>query len=643
MADPLLKTKLGIPSVWAKLVPRPDLVERLEGGLGAGRGLTLVSAPAGFGKTTLIAEWLQHAGHVAAWLSLDGEDNDPIRIWRYVVAALRAVRAGLGEAVLAALQSPRPPLLQPLLAALINDLATGPDPLILVLDDYHLITDQAIHRMLGLFLDHVPPHVHVVMATRADPPLSLPRRRGSGQLTEMRTADLAFTLEDAAAFLNTVAGLGLSADDVATLAERTEGWIVGLQMAALALQPLGPTSLEGPPPSGQAEASSGRHEFVTAFAGDDRYIFDYLVEEVLGRQQPHVQTFLLNTSILERFCGPLCDAVTARTDSQVILGHLERANLFTIPLDNRRQWYRYHHLFADLLRHRLRQRTGEAGIGSLRLRASEWYEGEGLVAEAVSQALAVPDLAHAAALVERHSLALLFRGEVVLVQRWLRRLPEDLVRSRPFLCVLYAWAEFLASWSWYSFDVTKLVGPWLRNAERALSDVPPDQDVLVLGARNLIESHVATLHAFLAFYDGDGPQEIVDLCLRALDRLPRDALGLRSNLLRNLGHIYQSLYGVEATDRVWVEAEALWEAGGYAQAPFTAVHEHAWVAAWRGQLCEAEALCRQALQFIADPSPIAGVIYNQWGEVLVERGEWVEAERVLLRGRELLRLPGSLS
>jgi LuxR family maltose regulon positive regulatory protein len=632
MADLLLKTKLGTPSIRAKLVSRPDLAERLEGGLLAGHSLTLISAPAGFGKTTLVAGWLGSSGHVAAWLSLDEEDNDPIRFWCYVVAALRAVRASFGEAVLAALQAPRPPPLEPLLAALINDLAIDPVPLILVLDDYHLITEAAIHRSVGYLLDHLPPHVHIVIVTRADPPLSLPRRRARGGLTEIRTADLAFTREEAAAFLNVGARLGLSADDVATLAERTEGWVVGLQMAAIALQS------RGTPSSGSPQASSERHAFVSAFGGDDRYIFDYLVEEVLARQDPHVQSFLLKTSILDRLCSSLCDAVTRRSDGGEILDYLERANLFMVPLDNRREWYRYHHLFRDLLRHRLRQSDGEESIAALHRRASRWYEENGLIAEAVSQVLSLPDLAHAAALIERHGLPLLYRGDVVPVQQWLHRLPEQWVRSRPYLCVLCAWAEFLASWSWYSFDVSKVVEPWLKNAERALADVPQDEAETVLDRRKLTESHIAALHALLAFYDADEPQRIVDLCLRALDRLPGDALGLRSNLLRNLGYIYQSLYGVEATERVWGEADAHWEAGGYAQAPFTAVHEHAWVAAWRGRLHKAEALCRQALQFITDPSPIAGVICNQWGEALVERGEWAEAEHVLLRGRELLKL-----
>jgi LuxR family maltose regulon positive regulatory protein len=578
----------------------------------SGRKLVLVSAPAGFGKTTLVAEWVRHGGWPTAWLSLDENDNDPIRFWSYIVAAIQTRHNNLGEAVLAALQSPHPPALEPLLAALINDLAIIPGAFVLVLDDYHVISDGTIHHDLGFFLDLLPPRLHLVIASRADPPLSLPRRRGRAELAEIRAADLAFTVEEAAQFLNAISGLDLASEDVAALERRTEGWIVGLQMAAITLR-----SLDTPSPL----SIQGKHGFIASFAGDDRYIFDYLIDEVLERQELHVQAFLLETSVLERFCGPLCDAVTGRTDGQEVLDDLERANLFTVPLDNRRQWVRYHHLFGDLLRHRLYQRAGDAGIVSLRRRASEWYEGEGLVAEAISQALALPDLAHAAALIERHGLALLFRGEVVPVQRWLGRLPDLLIRSRPFLCVLYAWTEFLASWSWYSFSVTQLVEPWLQNAERALPDVPRDQDEPALEARDLVESLVATLRALLAFYDRDEPCKIVDLCLGALDRLPRDALGLRSNLLQNLGYMYQSLHGVEATDRVWGEARALWEAGGYAQAPFTAVHEHAWVAAWRGRLQEAEALCRQAFQFIADPSPIAGVIYNQWGEVLVERGE----------------------
>jgi LuxR family maltose regulon positive regulatory protein len=464
----LLKTKLHAPGPRSGLVSRPHLIERLDQGVRRGRKLTLVSAPAGFGKTTLIAGWLRHADRPAAWLSLDEGDNDPVRFWRYVVAAVQTLHAALGQAVLAALQSPRPPALESLLTVWINDLALAPNPFVLVLDDYHVITEEAIHHSLDFLLGHLPPQLHLVIATRADPPLSLPRRRGRAELAEVRAADLAFTGEETAVFLNVVSGLDLAAEDVAALEARTEGWIVGLQMAAIALRSLSPEPVSSRPAQGQAPLD--RHAFVAAFAGDDRYIFDYLVEEVLSRQPPYVQSFLLQTSILERFCGSLCDAVTARADSQEMLDYLERANLFTIPLDNRRQWYRYHHLFAGLLRHRLRQGAGRAEIASMHLRASEWYEGEGLVAEAVSQALAVPECEHAVRLIERHGLHLLYRGEVLPVQRWLQRLPEALRRSRPWLCVLYGWSEFLASWSWYTFDVAERVEPWLREAERALSD-----------------------------------------------------------------------------------------------------------------------------------------------------------------------------
>ncbi len=632
MDTPLLKTKLHIPPVRPELVSRPRLIRRLDEALHLVHRLTLVSAPAGYGKTTLVAEWTQQTSRPVAWLSLEEGDNDPVRFWRYIIAAIQTLYITLGESVLAALQSPHPPGLESLITVLVNEITAISKPFILVLDDYHVITDPAIHCSLGFLLDHLPPHtspggqcqgMHLVIATRADPPLSLPCRRVHGELAELRTADLAFTMEEAVQFLTTVAGLDLLAEDIATLETRTEGWIVGLQMAAIALR-----SVELSPSHSPV---AGQREFVTAFAGDDRYIVDYLVEEVLQRQPPHVQTFLLRTSVLERLCGPLCDAVTGRTDGHELLGYLERANLFTIPLDNRRHWYRYHHLFADLLRQRLLQQVGEAGLASLHLRASEWYERAGLVAEAASEAFAASDFSYAADLIERYGFNLLFRGEVVLVRRWLSALPEDLIRSRPFLCVIYAWSEFLSSWSWYSEDVTELVEPWLQDAQSALMAEPR-------GADDRVDSYTAALRALLSFYDRGELQQIVNLSHHALDCLPLDELGLRSAVLHNLGFIYQGMGEDDAAEDAFATAGQLWQAGGYLHAPFTAVHEQAWFAAWRGRLHQAATVCQQALESITDPSPIAGLIYHELGGILLEQGDLYEAERVLLRARELLKL-----
>jgi len=336
MTAPLLTTKLYIPPVRPVLVPRPRLIERLNEGLQ--RKLTLISAPAGFGKTTLVSEW--HASPAGrevplAWLSLD-DDNDPVRFWVYVIAALQMVSAGVGTEALALLQSPQPPSSKTIISSLLNDLASLDQDVTLVLDDYHMIEATAIHSTLTFLLDHLPSHLHIIVATRVDPPLPLARLRACDQLVEVRAADLRFTQEEAGAFLERVMGLSLMPDDVAVLEACTEGWIAGLQLAALAMQ-------------GRKDMSS----FVAAFTGSHRYILDYLVEEVLRRQPSNLQDFTVRTSILDRLCGPLCDAVTGHAGGQVTLERLEQANLFTIPLDEERRWYRYHHLFAEFLRSRL--------------------------------------------------------------------------------------------------------------------------------------------------------------------------------------------------------------------------------------------------------------------------------------------------
>src|SRR5215468_3969556 len=344
MTTPILATKLYVPPRRPNLVLRPRLIDRLNEGLH--RKLTLISAPAGFGKTTLVSEWLAGCARPAAWLSLDEGDNDPARFLTYLIAALQTIAPTLGKGVVGALQSPLPPLAEPILTTVLNDItASIADPFVLVLDDYHLIDARLVDHALTFLLDHLPPQMHLVIATREDPPLPLARLRASGQLTELRAADLRFTPAEAADFLTQAMGLSLSADDVAALEARTEGWIAGLQLAAISLQ--------------------GRHDtasFIASFTGSHHFVMDYLVEEVLHQQPEHIQSFLLRTSILDRLCGPLCDAVVRdpAVSGQATLEYLDRANLFLVPLDHERRWYRYHHLFAELLRQRLYQSTASS-------------------------------------------------------------------------------------------------------------------------------------------------------------------------------------------------------------------------------------------------------------------------------------------
>jgi LuxR family maltose regulon positive regulatory protein len=615
MTTPLLRTKIYLPPVRPQAVSRPRLVERLS--VKSACKLALVSAPAGFGKTTLVREWIQQVGRPAAWLSLDRDDNDPIRFWRYVIAALQTVDDSIGKTTQAALQSPQPPALETLVAALINDLAVVPQSLILVIDDYHLIESEAIHRSLNFMLDHLPAQLRLVVTTRADPPLSLPRRRGRSELVEVRMAHLRFTVEEAAEFLNACMQLDISAEDVAALDHRVEGWIVGLQMAALAMKA---SSL-------QEDGALSKHEFVVAFAGDERHVADYLMEEVLYRQPAHVQTFLLQTSILERLCGPLCDAVTGESDGQVVLADLERTDLFIIPLDNRRQWYRYHALFADLLRWRLRQSVREeevAGSETLHLRASAWYEREGFIADAVFHALAAADFEYTADLIERHVLAAFYRSEVPLVHGWLKALPEDLLRTRPVLCAFYALSTLLAPP--YGPEAARLADGWLQEAEKGLAAPMGDMD---RAARDELAAYVAVFRAYKARIRGDEPQLAVELSLRALELLPEDSLQIRSALVFNLGVAYWALDQDKTAEETLAEARQLARTCGNHYIVCLATRFRAVIARKHGRLHEAAALCRETIQAIGGSGqeesrfPVLGVVYVTLGEILLE---WISTK-----------------
>ena len=427
MSTLILATKLYIPPPRRKVVLRPHLIERLNEGLH--RKLTLVSAPAGFGKTTLVSGWVAGCERPTAWLSLDEGDNDPIRFLTYLVAALQTITANIGEAVLGMLQSPQPPPPEAILTALLNDMTTIRDHFVLVFDDYHVIDAKPVDQALTFLLDHLPPHMHLVIATREDPPLPLARLRVGGQLTEVRVRDLRFTHSEAAVFLNQMMGLNLSSEDIVALETRTEGWIAGLQLAAISMQ-------------GQKDATS----FIRSFTGSHHFVMDYLVEEVLQQQSERVQTFLLRTSILDRLCGPLCDAVVLdpSTSGQATLEDLERANLFIIPLDNERRWYRYHHLFADLMRQRLPQSIAsspadaQSQVNELHIRASTWYEGQGLLIEAFHHAVAANDVERAEHLLEGNEIPRHFRGVVTVLLDWLESLPTTVLNARPSLWVRHA-------------------------------------------------------------------------------------------------------------------------------------------------------------------------------------------------------------
>jgi len=464
--DPLLATKVAMPPARSALVPRPHLIERLQAGLQG--PLTLLSAPAGSGKTTLLSTWRttpEGKEMPLAWVSLDEGDNSSPRFWRYVLTALDGAVPGVGTAALNLLRSSDQPSMETVLTALVNALDAHAEDVVLILDDYHLIEAEPIHRSLAFLFEHLPPCLHLLLATRADPPLPLARLRGRGNVTELRAADLRFTVEDTAAFLGTVMGLSLSPAEVAALEARTEGWIAGLQLAGLSLQ---------------GRSAEDAATFITAFTGSHRYIVDYLLDEVLLRQPEQVQRFLLHTCLLDRLCAPLCAALIDGEDppaeriaaSHEILESLERNNVFLIALDDDRRWYRYHYLFADALRQRQIANASILDVSVWHGRASVWFERQDLLEEAIGHALAGRDYGKAADLIRRVASPLTSRGETQIISGWLRALPEATIRAAPQLAILYAWLLI---------DLRDYSGSerYLQYAESALEDGgDPAQDEL---------------------------------------------------------------------------------------------------------------------------------------------------------------------
>ena len=531
MPTPILATKLYLPPLRPNLVLRPRLLERLNEGLH--RTLTLISAPAGFGKTTLLSAWLAGIGRPAAWLSLDEADSDPIRFLTYLVAALQTLVPSIGAGVLGALHSPQPPPPETLLTALLNEMSTIPDPFVLVLDDYHVLEAQAVDQALTYLVEHLPPHLHLVIATREDPPLPLARLRARGHLTEVRAADLRFTQTEAAAFLTQVMALPLSAQDIAALERRTEGWIAGLHLAALSLQ-------------GQSDATS----FIASFTGSHHFVLDYLVAEVLRQQPARVQTFLLRTSILDRFCGPLCDAVVLdlSTPGQATLEYLERANLFLVPLDNERRWYRYHQLFAELLRQRLQATpvspTGDERtiIAELHVRASQWYEEHDLAMEAFQHAVAAQDVERAARLVEGKGMPLHYRGAVAPVLHWLESLPTTVLDARPALWVRSASLLLMTG-------QTTGVEEKLQAAEAAMPRIELNDTT-----RDLV-GQIAASRATLALTRYQAAPMLAQ-SRRALEYLRPNRLASRATAHWTMGFAYWTLGDRAAARRAYTEARS---------------------------------------------------------------------------------------
>ncbi len=627
----ILATKLFVPPLRSNVVARPHLIEQLQAGA-QGR-LTLLSAPAGFGKTTLLSAWCAialAADRALAWVSLDAGDADPVQFWNYVVTALDQLYPGAGMAALAALQSPQPPPIEALLIPLLNALSSMPHAAILILDDYHVITAPAIHQALSFLIEHLPPRLHLVIATRSDPPLPLTRLRARGELTELRATDLRFSGEEAAAFLMGSMGLPLTTQEVAALETRTEGWIAGLQLAALAMRDR--TNLAA---------------FINAFTGSNRFVMDYLASEVLERLPAQLQTFVFQTAILDRLCGPLCDAVIgdwgvatrdrasdsqspiSNRQSQMLLEELDRTNLFIVPLDDERKWYRYHHLFAEVAQGRLLAQSGTIAVATLHRRASAWYEGAGFVAEAVQHAMAAHDWESAIRVIEQSGYVGIVRGQLQTVRGWLNTLPDDLVRSRAWLCILHA--------------ITLLFTNQLAAAEARLQAAEQcmQADTPVAQAQ-IMRGHAATIRGAIVHFSGN-LGESVALAERALELLPATEVLSRPLALVLAAHAYRVSGDVTPTaERAALASIEPVRASGNLLAYLGALLNIAELQVVQGRLHQAAANYREAAHVALGTGGLQMLVGSPaysfgMADLLCEWNDLAGAEQHMAQGMELIQ------
>ena len=608
VATLLLTTKLNIPPARFPLVKRPRLMELLREGLKY--NLILVSAPAGFGKTTLLSDWA-HQNHPrirTAWVSLDEGDNEPVRFWDYFIAALQKLKSTVGENALALLHTSQTfpgqaAHIESILTALINDLTSIPADFVVVLDDYHLIKSHQIHDGITYLLEHMLAEMHLVIATRADLPLPLARFRGKGMMLEIRTDDLRFNLDDATSLLREMKTVELSAEDVTALNERTEGWAVGLKMAALSLR--------------QQEDIPG---FLASFTGSQRYVMDYLMEEVLQKQTEEIRDFLLKTSVLNRLTAPLCDAVTGRKNGDEILLLLERAHLFIVPMDESRQWYRYEHLFAELLRHQLELVSGAKRVVELHRRASQWYEDNSYPYEAIHHALAAQDWEGAARIIDDVGLKKSRRGEYATLLNWFQALPEEVFLSHSQLCIWYGLALMIEG-------QLEAAESKLKYLEKVAQDNPS------------IQGEIATVQTYIAFRRGDTPRTI-ELGRKALSLLPPDKLDARSGVGLALGWIYWNRGQFKEAEPLLTEAyENARQAGNYLNVS-QSLSLLASIVSLGGKLRRAAEQHQKAIE-LAGASPAAALPHCSLSALLYEWNDLGAAANHIQRAIELAQLEGN--
>jgi LuxR family maltose regulon positive regulatory protein len=576
--------------------------------------LTLISAPAGFGKTTLLADWVHKHKIPVAWFSVDKGDNDPLHFLTYIILGLQGLEADIGGAALTMLQSPQPPSIESILINLINDVIRIPTDFTLIFDDYHSVDAKQIHDLIVFLLEHLPEKMHMIIATRSDPPLPLlARLRSQNQLTELRAADLSFTADEAATLFTESLNLRLSTEDIHLLERRTEGWIAGLQLAALSLQ-------------GRKDPSS----FIKGFRGDHRYIADYLLEEVLNRQPEHLQNFLLQTCILGRLCGSLCDHVTQQKNSQQMLDDLEKANLFVIPLDEERFWYRYHHLFADLLEQRLRLQEG-ALVPELHSRASQWFAENGFKNEAVDHAFVAQDYPQAEQLIEEIAEIDWDRARESRLLHWLRKLPDEQIETNPKLCIFYARELFKDGYP--DEAETRLQAAEKILESLSISDTNAEE----------LQGRIAVIRAYIAARIGDTPN-IIHFSKQALKLLPQRDLVWRSVAATTLGFGYgwAGRGDLIKAQEAFSEAMKISQAAGNIYYQIFAGSCLGSVMMMRGKLKEATEICRKSLSLAIEngieQTGIAGSLYGTLGMILCEWNDLSEGIRLLSKAIELSEL-----
>ena len=619
MPDTLLWTKVSLPILRNIVVPREKVLRQLREGIQDKHLLTLVSAPAGYGKTTTIRMWVEKAGYPVAWVSLEKSDNDLKQFITYVLTALQQAEDDLGQTAFEVVENAQEINLQQILGLLVNELIALDQLVILVLEDYHLIENEEIDQFIELLLQQTVATLHLVITTREDPSLPLTRLRVRNQLTEIRAADLSFSLNEADEFFSNVMGVHLSKREMEILESRTEGWAAGLQLAALSLK-----------------ESVDKAKFVEAFSGTHRHVLDYLIEEVLKSQPEYLKEFLRSTSILDELSPSLCEAVTGQKASRKYLQDLESNNLFLIALDEARTWYRFHALFAELLKNQLLQAEPDR-VDELHERAADWYVKNGFIHKAVEHAFQVSNLNKVFALIERHAIPMLYQGEVYTVVSWFDRLPESLMQNSPMMFVSKAWAIAL----WHHLPRMNEIEQAVKSAERALNRSNADQAL-----KNLVSGHIASVQAYLmqsVVLAGEGPNKLIATSQRAQELLPEDEKGIRSVNALNIGYGYMRLGDLPSAEKAYQQvvedgvAGRNWYAAVYGQMALIAIRIN------KGELKEALQLCDANIErfnrFLAGQRfPPIGELYSMQGSILLEQNRLAEAEQALTQALSLVHL-----